>query len=89
MAIDHQSFPFAHPTRAIALHHWWRWVRSGVDGVSLFCFGLLLNLALTQPTTETIAFGRVGWANDEGLAISSRIMSICPPYFISVRTRVE
>ena len=22
------------------LYHWWRWVRSGVDGVSLFGFGL-------------------------------------------------
>ncbi|NEO62501.1 MAG: hypothetical protein F6J98_19530 [Moorea sp. SIO4G2] len=23
------------------LYHWWRWVRSGVDGVSLFGFGLV------------------------------------------------
>ncbi|NER86352.1 hypothetical protein [Moorena sp. SIO3A2] len=50
--IDHESSPFAHPTRAIALNHWWRWVRSGVDGVSLFGFGLLHYMALTQPTTE-------------------------------------
>uniref|UniRef100_A0A1D9G0C0 Uncharacterized protein n=1 Tax=Moorena producens (strain JHB) TaxID=1454205 RepID=A0A1D9G0C0_MOOP1 len=34
------------------LNHWWRWVRSGVDGVSLFGFGLVVYKALTQPTTE-------------------------------------
>ncbi|NEO95091.1 MAG: hypothetical protein F6K56_34815 [Moorea sp. SIO3G5] len=34
------------------LYHWWRWVRSGVDGVSLFGFGLEQNMALTQQTTE-------------------------------------
>ncbi|NET68722.1 MAG: hypothetical protein F6K63_31745 [Moorea sp. SIO1G6] len=62
------------------LNHWWRWVRSGVDGVSLFGFGLVVYMAFTQPTTETIAFGRVGWANDEGLAISSGFLTICPPY---------
>ncbi|NEP48816.1 MAG: hypothetical protein F6K65_08265 [Moorea sp. SIO3C2] len=50
--IDHESSTFAHPTRAIALHHWWRWVRSGVDGVSLFGFGLVHYMAFTQPTTE-------------------------------------
>ncbi|NEO79426.1 hypothetical protein [Moorena sp. SIO4G3] len=32
------------------LNHWWRWVRSGVDGVSLFGFGLVINRALTQQT---------------------------------------
>ncbi|EGJ31095.1 hypothetical protein LYNGBM3L_43750 [Moorena producens 3L] len=44
------------------LNHWWRWVRSGVDGVSLFGFGLVVYKALTQPTTEAYAFGagRVG-----------------------------
>ncbi|NEO96757.1 MAG: hypothetical protein F6K56_44290 [Moorea sp. SIO3G5] len=62
------------------LNHWWRWVRSGVDGVSLFGFGLMHYMAFTQPSTEAYAFGRVGWANSVGLAISSRIMSICPPY---------
>ncbi|NEO43447.1 hypothetical protein [Moorena sp. SIO3E8] len=35
---------------------------------------------LTQATTEQIAFSRVGWANYDILAISSGIMSICPPY---------
>ncbi|NEQ05356.1 MAG: hypothetical protein F6K37_05055 [Moorea sp. SIO4E2] len=34
------------------LNHWWRWVRSGVDGVSLFGFGLVHYMAFTQPTTE-------------------------------------
>ncbi|NEP26261.1 MAG: hypothetical protein F6K49_31135 [Moorea sp. SIO3I6] len=29
---------------------------------------------------------RVGWANSDSLAIRSVIISICPPYFISVRT---
>ncbi|WP_158517624.1 hypothetical protein [Moorena producens] len=51
--IDHESCSFAHPTlSAIALHHWWRWVRSGVNGVSLFGFGLEHYMALTQHTTE-------------------------------------
>ncbi|AOX00526.1 hypothetical protein BJP34_14665 [Moorena producens PAL-8-15-08-1] len=68
------------------LNHWWRWVRSGVDGVSLFGFGLVLYLALTQPSTEAYAFRRVGWANSERSAISSGIIDLCPPYMICVRT---
>ncbi|NEO76563.1 hypothetical protein [Moorena sp. SIO4G3] len=47
------------------LHHWLRWVRSGVDGVSLFGFGLVVYLALILQTTEAYPFGRVGWANGE------------------------
>ncbi|NEO67710.1 MAG: hypothetical protein F6J98_48150 [Moorea sp. SIO4G2] len=62
------------------LLHWLQWVRSGVDGVSLFGFGLVLSFALTQQTTEAYPFGRVGWANCESLAIRSVILSICPPY---------
>ncbi|NEP54266.1 MAG: hypothetical protein F6K65_37965, partial [Moorea sp. SIO3C2] len=34
------------------LNHWWRWVRSGVDGVSLFGFGLVLYFVLTHPTPD-------------------------------------
>ncbi|NEP26260.1 MAG: hypothetical protein F6K49_31130 [Moorea sp. SIO3I6] len=51
------------------LNHWWRWVRSGVDGVSLVGFGLVVFITLTLNTTEAYAFGRVGWANYDSVRI--------------------
>ncbi|NEO93739.1 MAG: hypothetical protein F6K56_27485 [Moorea sp. SIO3G5] len=33
--------------------------------------------------SSAIAFRRLGWANSDPLAISSSILSICPPYLIS------
>ncbi|NEO71499.1 hypothetical protein [Moorena sp. SIO3H5] len=60
------------------LNHWWRWVRCGVDGVSLFGFGLVNYFALTQKTTGAYPFGRVGWANTVRLAISSGIIYMQP-----------
>ncbi|NEO94817.1 MAG: hypothetical protein F6K56_33360 [Moorea sp. SIO3G5] len=42
------------------LNHWWRWVRSGVDGVSLFGLGLGLNPLINPKDYIGYRF-RLGW----------------------------
>ncbi|WAN70058.1 hypothetical protein BJP36_39015 [Moorena producens JHB] len=44
---------------------------------------LAVGHAKLRKRSQSVAHQVVGWANTKRKAISSSIMSICPPYFIS------
>ncbi|NEO35604.1 MAG: hypothetical protein F6J90_04440 [Moorea sp. SIOASIH] len=47
----------------------------------------LISYHVDLPTRQVRSHSeRVGWANSVPKAISSYILTICPPYFIRVRT---